>query len=170
MALVRNGIAQPDEWVRLADEAPLPEAGKVLVSLKRWLAERETLGRARGRIGIVLANSQSPELLAPDLAGLALVALDFPKFTDGRAFSQARLLRDKLNYRGEIRALGQVLRDQYLFMLRCGIDSAEIPDGKKIGGYAEAMREFSVWYQPASDDRPFVFRQRHDIPERIAAQ
>ena len=170
MVLVRNGIPQPNEWVRIADDSPLPEGGKAIVSLKRWFAERESLPAGKGEIGVVLSNDQSPELLSADLDRLALVALDFPKFTDGRAFSQARLLREKFGYRGEIRALGQVLRDQYLFMLRCGIDSAEILDGKRADGYAEAMREFSVWYQPASDERPYVVRQRHNAPDRIAAQ
>ena len=80
---------------------------------------------------------------------------------DGRAFSQARILRDKLGYKGEVRAIGTILRDTYAHMVRCGIDSVELPEGKSADGYLAALKEFSAWYQPASDNRVTVLELRH---------
>ncbi|WP_374375131.1 DUF934 domain-containing protein [Dongia sp.] len=161
MAILRNGVPQPNEWVRVADDQPLPETEKAIVSLERWQAERESLRQRNAAIGVSLKSDQSPLLIAEDLDRLSLVALEFPKFTDGRAFSYARLLRDRLAFTGEIRAFGQVLRDQYVFMLRCGIDTIEPPAGKRIEGYAEALKEFSVFYQPTDDGRATPLQLRH---------
>lgn len=161
MAVLRNGVPQPNDWVRVADDQPLPENDKAIVSLERWQAERETLRQRNAAIGVSLKSDQSPLLIAEDLDRLSLVALEFPKFTDGRAFSYARVLRDKLGFTGEIRAFGQVLRDQYVFMLRCGIDTIEPPDGKRIEGYAEALKEFTVFYQPTNDGRATPLQLRH---------
>lgn len=161
MAILRNGVPQPNEWVRVADDRPLPETEKAIVSLERWQAERESLRQRNAAIGVSLKSDQSPLLIAEDLDRLSLVALEFPKFTDGRAFSYARLLRDRLAFTGEIRAFGQVLRDQYVFMLRCGIDTIEPPAGKRIEGYAEALKEFSVFYQPTDDGRATPLQLRH---------
>lgn len=161
MAVLRNGEAQPNEWVRVADDQPLPENDKVIVSLERFQAERETLRQRNAPIGVVLKSDQNPLVIKDDLDRLSLVALEFPKFTDGRAFSYARVLRDHLGYRGEIRAVGQVLRDQYMFMLRCGFDTAEPVEGKRVEGYAEALKEFSVFYQQTNDGRPTPLQLRH---------
>lgn len=163
MVVLKNGVPQPNEWVRVADDAPLPDGAKAIVSLERWQAERDTLRQRNAAIGVSLKSDQSPLQLADDLDHLSLVALEFPKFTDGRAFSYARVLRDRLGYRGEIRAFGQVLRDQYLFMLRVGIDTIEPPTEKRVEGYAEALREFSVFYQPTNDDRETALRLRHGL-------
>lgn len=164
MAILRNGVPQPNEWIRVADDQPLPETEKAIVSLERWQAERDSLRQRNAAIGVWLKSDQSPLLLADDLDRLSLVALEFPKFTDGRGFSYARILRDRLGFKGEIRAIGQVLRDQYLFMLRCGIDTIEPPAEKRAEGYAEALAEFSVFYQPTNDDRATALQQRHTKP------
>jgi uncharacterized protein (DUF934 family) len=165
MTVLRNGVPQPNEWVRVADDAGLPDGAKAIVSLERWQREREALRQRNAAIGVSLKSDQSPLLLAEDLDHLSLVALEFPKFTDGRAFSHARVLRDRLGFRGEIRAFGQVLRDQYLFMLRCGIDTIEPATGKRVEGYAEALREFSVFYQPTNDRRETALRLRHGLAD-----
>lgn len=164
MAVLRNGVPQPNEWVRAADEATLPEGARVIVSLERWQRDGEALRQRNSAIGVSLKSDQSPLLLGDDLDRISLVALEFPKFTDGRAFSHARVLRDRLGYRGEIRAFGQVLRDQYLFMLRCGIDTIEPPVDKRVEGYSEALREFSVFYQPTNDCRATALQLRHSVP------
>lgn len=161
MVVLKNGVPQPNEWVRVADDQPLPETDKVIVSLERWQAERENLRQRNAAIGIALKSDQSPLLIEADLDRLSLVALEFPKFTDGRAFSYARVLRDRLGFKGEIRAIGQVLRDQYMFMLRCGFDTAEPFEGKRVEGYAEALKEFSVFYQPTNDGRATPLQMRH---------
>lgn len=169
MVVLRNGVAQSNEWVRVADYATLPEGAKIIVSLERWQTDRDTLRQRNAVVGISLKSDQSPLLIKDDLDQFSLVALEFPKFTDGRAFSYARVLRDRLDYRGEIRAFGQVLRDQYLFMLRCGIDTVEPPTDKRIEGYAEAVKEFSVFYQSMNDHRETAVQLRHGIAKSAAA-
>ena len=102
---------------------------------------------------VSLANTDPVEDLAPHVGRLRLIVLNFPKFSDGRAYSQARLLRGRLGYTGELRATGGVLQDQLPFMLRCGFDSFE-SDQKGFGeALAKARTLFSVVYQPAEDDR-----------------
>lgn len=161
MAILKHGVLQRNDWQSPADDAPLPEGAPVIVSLARWQAERDSLVQRNAPVGVWLRSDQSPVVLAGDLDHVALVAIEFPKFTDGRGFSYARMLRDRFGYAGEIRAVGQVLRDQYLFMIRCGIDAVELPDDVNVQGYLEALGEFSVWYQPASDDRTPVVSRRH---------
>ena len=102
---------------------------------------------------VSLANTDPVEDLAPRADRLRLIVLNFPKFSDGRAYSQARLLRGRLGYRGELRATGNVLQDQVLFMLRCGFDSFESDQKGFSEALAKARTLFSVVYQPAEDDR-----------------
>jgi uncharacterized protein (DUF934 family) len=161
MALLRHGVLQPNNWRFVGDDAAIPVDEPVTVSLKRWQAEGETLRGRNAPIGVRLKNDESALLLGADVRHLAVVEVEFPKFTDGRAFSQARILRDKLGFKGEVRAFGNVLRDQYFYMTRCGIDALELPEGKSIDGYLAALKEFTAWYQPASDDRRTVLQLRH---------
>ena len=162
MALLQRGALQPNSWRFVGDDAAIPADGPVTVSLKRWLGDGETLRGRNAPIGVRLKNDESPLSLAQaHLHRLAVVEVEFPKFTDGRAFSQARILRDKLGYKGEVRAVGTILRDQYFYMTRCGIDSVELPEGKPADGYLAALKEFSAWYQPASDGRVTVLELRH---------
>jgi uncharacterized protein (DUF934 family) len=161
MALLRHGALQPNDWRFVADDAAVPEDGPVTVSLKRWQAEGEALRSRTAPVGVRLKNDETALALAGDAHRLPLIELEFPKFTDGRAFSQARILRDKLGYRGELRAFGNILRDQYFYMTRCGIDAVELPDERPIDGYLAALKEFSAWYQPASDGRTTVLELRH---------
>ena len=175
MPLLRAGAPLADDFLRLDDAAPLPESGAVLVSASRWREEGEALRGSALTLGLALGSADPVESIADSLPRLALVRLDFPKFGDGRAFSQARLLRDRFGFKGEIRAGGQVLRDQYLFMIRCGIDSVETPADKPIAGYRAALAEFSVWYQKAGDPRPSIRElrraraAREPAPPSIAA-
>lgn len=161
MALLQHGALQPNNWRFVGDDAAIPADGPVTVSLNRWQAESETLRGRNEPIGVRLKNDEPAAALGEDVHRLSVVEVEFPKFTDGRAFSQARILRDKLGYKGEVRAVGTILRDQYLFMTRCGIDSVELPEGKPADGYLAALKEFSAWYQPASDDRVTVLELRH---------
>ena len=153
MPLFREAGIVEDPWQKLDDDAPVPADGMVLVSFVRWREARAALLARRGPVGVALANTDPVEALASDVSRLDLIALHFPKFSDGRAYSQARLLRGRLGYTGELRATGGVLQDQLPFMLRCGFDSFE-SDQK---GFAEALAKagtlFSVVYQPAEDDR-----------------
>ncbi len=168
MAILKHGALQPNDWLTVADGEALPEGKPAVVTLDRWLKERDTLIGRNAPIGLKLKSDQSPATVADDLDRFDLIVLEFPKFTDGRGYSQARILRQRLGYTGELRATGNVLRDQYLFMDRCGIDSIEIADEAKVGGYLDSLGEFSLWYQPAADKRPTVISLRHarrkDVP------
>ena len=142
MALYREGPTAP-----VADDGPAP------LPLAEWLKNPFATALALG-------NTDRVEDLAPHIGRLKLIVLHFPKFSDGRAYSQARLLRGRLGYRGELRATGGVLQDQALFMLRCGFDSFE-SDQKGFGeALARARTLFSVVYQPAEDDRSPVSQLR----------
>jgi uncharacterized protein (DUF934 family) len=153
MPLFREDGMVADPWLRLADDAAVPVDGLVLVSFARWRAARPALLARRGPVGVALANTDEVGELAPDVAQLDLIVLHFPKYTDGRAYSQARLLRGRYGYQGELRATGNVLRDQLPFMLRCGFDSFENdqPGFGEALGHARTL--FSVVYQPAEDGR-----------------
>ncbi|GAB4392396.1 MAG: DUF934 domain-containing protein [Kiloniellaceae bacterium] len=155
MSLLKNGEIVADPWTALPEGAA-PE-GDVIVSLEQWQADRETLRAHNGRLGLRLKSDQSPADLAGDLDRFDLIALEFPRFGDGRAYSYARLLRERYGFTGELRAVGNVLRDQLLFMLRCGFDAFEI-DGKASGqdavaAWQDAVTEIAVFYQPTGDGR-----------------
>lgn len=111
-------------------------------------------------MGLRLPNDVPPAAIAADIDRFALIALAFPRFTDGRAYSQARLLRSRFGFRGELRATGNVLRDQLLFMRRCGFDAFELDDRVSISEWLAASREFDVFYQPAEDSHPAIAQQR----------
>ncbi|HVT53490.1 MAG TPA: DUF934 domain-containing protein [Dongiaceae bacterium] len=161
MAILKHGALQPNDWLTVADDQALPDGKPVVVTLDRFLKERDTLIGRNAPIGLKLKSDQSPVAVADDLDRFGLIVLEFPKFTDGRGYSQARILRQRLGYQAELRATGNVLRDQYLFMDRCGIDSIEIADEEKAGGFLDSLGEFSLWYQPAADQRPTVISLRH---------
>lgn len=153
MQLVRSGRITQDDFVHLADDAPLPEAGAILVSAARFLGDTEGLFQRQGKLGVIWPNSRDIDDLVPYLDRLAAVALVFPTFRDGRAYSQARLLRERYLYRGELRATGQVLRDQFVFMLRAGFDAFEVKKESDAHAFAETTRRYTVFYQATGDAR-----------------
>src|SRR6202140_4227331 len=147
MPLVENGQIVEDRYARVDDDAPIPERVPVIVSAKRFLAEADTLVRRDGSLGLLWPNDRRAAELKPWLGHLALIALQFPKFRDGRAYSQARQLRETLGFRGTLRATGDVLRDQFHFLGRAGFVSF---DGKKPADarvFAEVLARYSVHYQ-----------------------
>ncbi len=172
MPLIRDGRLIEDPWVRVDDDAALPAGVPVIVGLVRWCSARDELLSLGRPLGISLGNDQPPELVADDIERFDLVVLDFPKFTDGRAYSQARLLRERLGFSGAIRATGQVLRDQLSLMLRCGFDEFEMADDDAVDSWARATHEISVRYQPAADGRDWASdlrRRRHVAPARTVS-
>jgi uncharacterized protein (DUF934 family) len=160
MPLIKGGAFVPDPWRALADDEAAPAAGFLLVSHARWARERGALAASAAALGVRLANDAAPTMLAPDLGRLGLIVLAFPRFTDGRAYSQARLLRGRLGYTGELRASGEVLRDQLLFMQRCGFDAFAVGERAVAEDWLAAFGEFDVFYQPAADHRPWLSRRR----------
>lgn len=124
--LYRAGQFEPDDWTVLADDAPVPTGGHALLTFKRWLAERETLAADNRPLGVLVAPGEDVRALAPDLGRLSVIAVAFPAFTDGRGYSSAHILREELDYRGELRATGDVLLDQVPHFHRCGFDALVI--------------------------------------------
>lgn len=146
----REGYA-PDRWQRVGDEDDLPAGGAVLVSAARWseLRRRNTLDD--WEIGVELMPDEPVEDLVPDLDRISMVALGFPAFTDGRAYSSARILREQHDYSGELRATGDVLLDQIPYMLRCGFSSFAISHGPTRRALADGqMPEVPIYLQPVS--------------------
>jgi uncharacterized protein (DUF934 family) len=107
-----------------------------------------------------LASSQNPEVLKDDLANIDAIALEFPIFRDGRAFSWARMLRERYAYKGEIRAVGHFLYDQLAFMMRVGFDAFDVRQDFRIEEFDRAMREMTYVYQPSTDGRKTVMQIR----------
>ncbi|MEE8515558.1 MAG: DUF934 domain-containing protein [Alphaproteobacteria bacterium] len=150
-----------DRWLTIAGDEDLPIDVPVIVELERFQNQRDELLRRNAPLGVRLQSDQPPSEIAEDLDRFEVVALEFPKFTDGRAFSYARQLRDHYRYQGEVRAVGHVLRDQYMFLDRCGFDTLEVADKNAAEGWRAANKEFSVWYQPASGDETPAMVLRH---------
>jgi len=160
MPLLKSGKRVNDPWSRWADETVDPPAGPLMVSLRQWRGHRDRL-LARGTpLGIRLSSEQTPGEIRDDLSIFDLVALDFPVFTDGRSYSNARRLRDRYGFKGEVRATGEVLRDQFQALTRCGFDALEVRDSDTEKTWQLAMDAFSTPYQPATDDRPTVMSLR----------
>jgi uncharacterized protein (DUF934 family) len=161
MALIRNGaLVEGDPWRFVADGEELPAAGAAVVTAKRWVAERDGLIGRNAPIGVKLEAGDQPKSIASDLDRIDLVAVDFPAFKDGRGFSAARLLRERYGYKGEIRAVGRVLRDALLYMQRCGFDAFDLVDKDPVAAWRESLGEMSVFYQPAADERAPARRLR----------
>jgi len=148
-----------DAFADVADENLTPE-GPVILSLARFQTEGDALISAGRRVGVRVQSDEEVETLAYDLPRLAVVALVFPKYRDGRAYTTARLLRQRLGFTGEVRAVGDVLREQAGFMVRCGFDSFAPADGSSPAEWAHAAGRFRHVYQRAADARAPVFVER----------
>ena len=163
MPLVKNARISDDAFVHIADDAPLPAEGAVLISAARFLEDPDLISRRLGKTGVVWPNNRDLDDLVPYLDRLAVVALVFPTFRDGRAYSQARLLRERFLYRGELRATGQVLRDQFVFMLRAGFDAFEVKKAADAEAFAQTAKRYSVFYQPTGDGRVTALNRRMQL-------
>lgn len=150
MPIFRGHGFAPEEWTMAADEAPLPD-GRAIVSKTRFIAERGALVGRNAPLGLVLRSGETLDGLEDDIERFALIVLDIPKYTDGRSYSTARLLRERYKYEGELRASGDVLRDQIMFLHRVGFDSFDVTH---VGTIA-ALRDGKITlvrnhYQPAA--------------------
>jgi uncharacterized protein (DUF934 family) len=160
MKIIKGQEIIEDSWTRVADEDDLPE-GQVIVSLARWQQDRESLlSRGNSGLGVALDADHHAEDIADDLEHFDVVALNFPVFRDGRAYSVARLLRDRYAYKGEVRATGDVLRDQLFYMHRCGFDAFEVRADRSVEDALKAFDEFSVVYQPSVEEPLPLWRRR----------
>lgn len=164
MALLERRTDGPavieDRFRRLDDAEAIPAEGAILVSLARFEKERDALLARKAPLGVWLASKESPGSLAQDLGRLSLVALDFPVFSDGRAFSSARLLRERYGFKGEIRAIGDVLCEQLPFMVRSGFDTFDMKSPHALEEYKAVVGEVRVVYQPTGDGRATAIDRR----------
>jgi uncharacterized protein (DUF934 family) len=160
--LIRNGALVADRWTLLRDAASLadvPAHGAVIVPLPLWAAERDAL-LVRGDVGVLLAPADDPSSLAGDAGTLPLIAIDFPAFTDGRGYSTARLLRERHGYAGELRAVGDVLRDQLYLMAECGFDAFVVRADRDPADALAGLRDFGGVYAATSRAPQPWFRRR----------
>ena len=160
MPLIKNGAVVADPYVTVRDDATLPESGPIIVTAARLIADAAEILSRGAPVGVIWPNNKNVAELAPLLDQLAVVALVFPNFKDGRAYSQARLLRERYGFRGELRATGQVLRDQFLFMLRAGFDAFEVKKQSDAEAFATTVKHYSVFYQPTGDGRVTALHRR----------
>ncbi len=158
-----NGEIKPDNWTLVArpeeGEALTLPAGPALIPADLWLADRQQYA-GKETIGVWLESHDEPGILADAMDELPIIAVNFPKFTDGRGYSSARLLRERYGYKGELRAVGDVLLDQLQFMKRCGFDSYALRADKDIKLAAHCLNFFSQAYQAATDTDEPLFRRR----------
>lgn len=153
-----------DDWtvLRLEDGLPAEAAvvpeGKIIVPLTVWLAQRASLA-SRAQLGVWIASDERPEVLKGELDKFAVVAVDFPKFTDGRGYSIAYNLRMRLGYTGELRAIGDVLRDQLFQMQRTGFDAFATRQDRSIHDALKGLTDFSEVYQASVDQKAPLFRR-----------
>lgn len=164
--IIRHRKIVQDSW-QLLKPAPdgnapsLPESGDIIVPLAVWRAQRNELLRRPGRLGVWLAGDDEPALIAEDLKNLGVLAVHFAQFSDGRGYSLGRLLRERYGWRGELRAIGDVLRDQLFYLDGCGFDAFALRDDQDLQSALSAFSDFSEAYQ-ASAVRPLpLFRRRH---------
>lgn len=162
--IIKHRAIIADDWqlLRLAEgetalDIALPE-GKLIVPLVMWQQRRDELTK-RSTLGVWLADSEGPELIAADLQHFDLVAIDFPKFSNGRGYSSAALLRTRYGFRGELRAIGDVLRDQLFYMARVGFDAFAVRSDRPIQDALNALNDFSVTYQNSADEAQPLFRR-----------
>jgi len=147
--LLRDGEVVADEWQYLV-EAEVAGSEPLILGADQWLTDRERWLAHDGRLGVILAPEHALERLAPDLGRFDLVGAKFPSLGDGRGYTQGRLLRERWQFRGELRATGLIGRDHLFFLARCGFNSFELPDSELESARA-ALSTFSAAYQPSND-------------------
>jgi uncharacterized protein (DUF934 family) len=158
--LLRDGVVVDDEWSYLAEVQDGAPAAALILSLAEWQGGRDAWLARGARLGVTLQPADHVDQLVADLPRLALVAAAFAGPSEGRGYSQARILREQWGFTGELRATGYVRRDQLFFMARCGFNSFELPDSE-LGAAATALSTFSRAYQPSNDaGLPFKLQLR----------
>jgi uncharacterized protein (DUF934 family) len=166
-----------DPFAFVADDDAVPAKGDIIVTMARLLADGDALLSSGRRVGVRIQPHEQVETLAYDLPRLAVVELVFAKFRDGRPYSTARILRGRLQYRGEVRAIGDVLREQALHMTRCGFDTFAPADGSSPEEWLAAALRYRHVYQRAADDRIPIYVERdqiasglgHNRPDEVGA-
>jgi uncharacterized protein (DUF934 family) len=159
MPLLKGDRFVDETWIAPGKDDALPAQGDVLVPFARLAETWNDLAKHPGLVGVIVPNTERPEALQPYLSRLSLIVLPFPAFTDGRAYSLARRIRD-LGYEGELRAAGNVLPDQLQFMLQVGFDAFEVPDRFPESVWKQAVEAMRGTYQQGAGRLP-IWKARH---------
>ena len=162
MEVINKRQIEDDNWQHIADDEDVEQlpAGKIIVSLPFWNTNKTALHQRGAALGIRLSPEDDVSDIVADLPNFEIIALQFPSFRDGRAYSQARNLRQHHNYQGELRATGNVLRDQLMYMERVGFDSFEIDTKQDIHDALKAFDEIGIKYQVSSDEPLPLYKRR----------
>ena len=158
--LLKDGAVVNNTWQLIsADTDDLPQ-GDILISVSCWQAQRHNLANHAGAVGVWIDSNEEIEAFVATILDLPLIAINFPKFVDGRGFSLARLLRDRYAYSGEIRAIGQIIRDQLFPMQRCGFNPFAFETELDLVEASKSLGDFSDAYQVAVDQPEPLFKRR----------
>jgi uncharacterized protein (DUF934 family) len=157
--IIRKRAIVTDDWTNVADDAEPPPGGQPIVTLARYIKHGGELVERYPRLGVRVPSDKLPQDI-PHIDRLALIAIEFPKFTDGRGYSVGRMLRDRHGFTGELRAVGWVLRDNLAYMERCGFDAFDLKPGKPLESALQAFGELSARYQADVDDKRPIYRRR----------
>jgi uncharacterized protein (DUF934 family) len=168
--IIRNRQIVEDDWAAIADDVEIPTSGRVIFSLKRWREVRDALKTGDVVAGVRISNNVDVVTLWDELKDRPLIAVEFPAFGDGRAYSQARVLRERLGFKGELRAVGDVMRDQLFFMHRVGIDTMVPRADQDLQLCLTAFRDFTVPYQGSVDQPVSVFQRRRAASQADAGR
>lgn len=161
--IIKNGELVVESWHLIPKDGSLegiPNSDDLIVPLHLWLEHAHALKVRDGGLGVWLDADELIEEIVDDLPSFKVVALNFPAFTDGRHYSTARLLRERYGFKGEIRAIGDVLRDQLFIMARCGFDAFAVRPDRDPQAALDGLKDFSVTYQAAADEPLPLFRRR----------
>lgn len=165
--IIRDGELVDDDWTLVPTDGDVPATGKIIVPLKLWLSARllpsdslNALTARQAPVGVWLDGSDDVSVLADSIATIPLIAINFPKFTDGRGYSAATLLRSRYSFKGELRAIGDVLRDQLFYLQRVGFNAFAVRADKDIADALNALKDFSETYQASTIDPIPLFRRR----------
>jgi uncharacterized protein (DUF934 family) len=163
--LIKDGQLVNNSWELLpadasADQLLALDGRDVIVPLALWISAPDSIKQRQGKTGVWLNSHEVPAALGQDVNQIPLIALNFPEFKDGRPFSSARELRQRLGYTGELRAIGDVLRDQLFFMRRCGFDAYVLREDQDVDSALKAFADFHEAYQAAVDQPVPLFRRR----------
>jgi uncharacterized protein (DUF934 family) len=158
--VLKNNCVAEDNWTVLAEDADRLPKGDLLLSYSQWQTFADQIDSHDGDIGVIIeGNSEIEEIIEP-LLDLPVIAINFPKFADGRGFSTARLIRERYNYSGEIRAVGGFIRDQLYLLSRCGFNAFKFDDANDLTASAKSLQDFSETYQVSADEENPLFRRR----------
>jgi len=158
--LLKDNQIIDDSWLILDDSAETLPSGNILLSLEQWQQFSDQLSQHNGELGLWLEGNAEIDAVIDSLQQLSLIAIKFPKFVDGRGFSLARLLRERYNYNGELRAIGEFIRDQLYLLKRCGFNAFQLTEDQDLSEASKSLNDFSETYQVSADQQEPLFRRR----------